>query len=265
MAEFESYSPGTPCWVDLGTTDPEAARAFYAAVFGWDYDVGPPEAGEYTVATVRGKPVAGLYAYGPEMEGTPPTWTMYLATDDAAGCARRMEQAGGTVLAGPMQVMEEGAMAVVRDPSGAVVGLWQAGRHIGARVANEPGGFIWNELLTRDLQAARGFYVDVFGYDTDEMDVGAPTPYVVLKLADREIAGMMTTPPHVPEQAPSHWLTYFAVSDTDAAVADVEKAGGQVMNGPNDSPYGRLAVVADPQGAVFTVIQSTPEGASEGG
>jgi predicted enzyme related to lactoylglutathione lyase len=261
MAEFTSYAPGTPCWVDLATSDVAAARTFYSSLFGWDYEEGPPETGGYVNAKIRGKNVAGIFTLSPEMreQGVPPVWTTYLASDDAGHAAKLIEEAGGTIVAGPMQVLEFGTMVVARDPSGATFGVWQGAKHIGAELANEPGTLTWSELLTRDLATARRFYEDAFGYQTEEMDMGADSPYVLIKVGDHMVGGLMTMPSAVPDRVPSHWMSYFAVTDADAAVETVKRGGGEVLMEPMDSPYGRFAAVADPQGAVFTVIRP-PDG-----
>lgn len=256
MAEMTAYAAGTPCWADLATSDVAAARNFYHDLLGWDYEDTGPEMGNYVLVRLHGKIVAGMYPLTADMAGIPPNWMTYLATDSVDDTVKRATDAGGTVLQPPMDVAEQGRTAVLRDPSDAVVGLWQAGQHLGAQLANEPGAFTWNELLTRNLPAARTFYTAVFGYGTDEMDVGASMPYVVLKVGDRMVGGLMDMPAEVPAEVPPHWMTYWAVADTDAAAEQVRKAGGSVFNGPADSPYGRLATVADPQGAVFTVIHA---------
>jgi predicted enzyme related to lactoylglutathione lyase len=262
MPEFDSYPPGTPCWVDLATPDLATARDFYTAVFGWQYDESPPEAGGYLLARERGKTVAGLMPMQDEQagSGSPAYWTTYLATDDAEALARQVGEHGGEVMVGPMPVMDQGSMLLWRDPTGAVAGAWQPGAMRGAELGNEHGSVIWSELLTRDLAAARRFYVDVFGYQTAEMDLGMPDPYVMIKVGEHEVGGLMTMPAELPGQVPAYWNTYFAVDDVDAALETVRQRGGRVDNDPIDAPYGRFAPVADPAGAAFTLLTPPSQG-----
>jgi predicted enzyme related to lactoylglutathione lyase len=165
------WPPGTPSWVDLQTTDPDSSRAFYSELFGWEFQVGGPETGFYGMGTLRGHEVAGV---GGMQEGVErPVWTTYLATADVDETVSKIGDAGGMVIAGPFDVMEFGRMAVFADPTGAVAGLWQAGTHIGVQLANEPGGLIWNEVMTRDYDRAKQFYADVFGYTYADMGDGS--------------------------------------------------------------------------------------------
>lgn len=256
MPQITSYEPGTPCWVDLATKDAEASRQFYGPLFSWDFEIGGPETGGYTMCRVHGLAVAGMWPMMPEMieQGMPPNWTTYFATDDLDGSVKRMTTSGGTVLNGPMEVMEQGRMAIAADPTGAAFGLWEPGAHLGAELVNEPGTLIWSELLTRDEPVAVAFYTEVFGYATESMDVGEASPYVLLKLNDRPIGGLMTMPPEVPAEVPSYWGTCFAVADADATVGVARASGATLTYGPADSPYGRYAVLLDPQGAVFSLM-----------
>ncbi|MBW3601443.1 MAG: VOC family protein [Actinobacteria bacterium] len=260
MAEVSSYAPGTPSWVDLATSDPEGARSFYGRLFGWGFEVGPPETGHYTMCQLRGRNVAGM-AGEPSREGVPTAWTTYMATDDADEVARRITEAGGTVLMGPMDVMSQGRLIVAGDPAGALFGVWQAGDHAGASLVDEPGSLVWSELATRDLAAAQVFYTQVFGYGWEAVDTGEGGPaYQVFSVDGRTVGGAMQMTADWPEQIPSHWMTYFAVADTEAAAAAAQDLGGTMRVSPTDSPYGRFAVLGDPQGAVFTVMQSTGVG-----
>ncbi|MGF7236718.1 MAG: VOC family protein [Frankia sp.] len=255
MAEFTSYEPGTPCWVDLGSPDVEASKSFYGNLFGWQVDTVPdPAAGGYSMFTLRGKMVAGL---GPLFgEGQPSAWNTYVAVDDADKTSEAVLGAGGKVLAPAMDVMKAGRMAVFMDPANAAVSVWQPREHKGAELANEPGAFCWSELDTRDLAKAKAFYPAVFGWTVD--DAGAqegPMEYYEWKRDGQTVAGMMPMPPQVPAEVPSHWLTYFAVADTDAAVAKIRELGGAVMMEPMDIPAGRFAVVAGPHGEAFGIIK----------
>lgn len=250
-----NWPEGTPCWVDLGVGDIPKATAFYSSVLGWDAQPGPPEAGGYAVALSGGRAAAGI---GPKMgpAEAPVMWLAYLASDDADATARKITQAGGTVAAAPMDVMDIGRMAVAVDPAGAVFGIWQGAKHIGAGVANEPGALTWTEHFSRDtgsFEKAKAFYAAVFGYAYDDHSAEGFT-YATLKLDGREVGGIGVYPPGTPESTPAAWGTYFGTADTDAAVAAVVKAGGKVLHEPSDSPYGRMAIVADNQGAVFNLI-----------
>jgi uncharacterized protein len=247
-----AWPAGTPCWVDLGVDDIAQARAFYAGLFGWDTQAGPPEAGGYTMCLKDGRPVAGI---GPKQgpPGTPPVWTTYLATDDADETAATIIKAGGQTFMDPFSVMDVGRMTVAADPGGAVFGVWQARAHTGFGLANEPGAVSWNENHTRDFDGNKAFYHAVFGYEYGDID-GAGIRYATLKLDGREVGGIMELDASVPAEVPSHWETYFAVADADAAVAAAQAAGGSVIRPPSDTPYGRIAMVTDDQGAEFSVI-----------
>ena len=256
MAEVKSYAAGTPSWVDLMTSDPEASRNFYRELFGWELEVGPPETGHYTICRLRGHNVAGLGGE-PAPDGTPTAWTTYIAVDDVDAAAGRITGNGGSLLMGPLDVMTQGRMAVASDPTGAVFGLWQAGEHVGATLVNEPGTVNWNELNSRDLATARQFYGAVFGYDWQDVDTGQGGPqYATFQVGGRDVGGALQMTDQWPAEVPSHWIVYFGVDDTDASVATIQRLGGAVLMPPTDSPYGRFAAVRDPQGAVFTVIKS---------
>ena len=252
MPERSGYAPGIPGWVDIGT-DVEPAKAFYGALLGWTtQDAGPPEeTGGYGFFLKDGKLVAG---YGPQQAPGPPFWTTYVIVADADETAKRVEQAGGTVVMAAMDVMTAGRMAVFQDPQGAFISVWQPGEHQGAQLVNEPGALCWNELQTRDVDGSKAFYTAVFDWEAQTHAEG-PMPYTEFKVEGTSIAGMMPMPPMIPKDVPPHWLVYFAVDDTDAAVAKAAELGGAVRMPPMDLPVGRLSVVADPQGATFAVIK----------
>lgn len=253
MPEVTSYAQGTPNWVDLQTTDQDAAKSFYAALFGWTFDDYPmPEGGAYSMAKLGGHDVAAISGQSPEMvaAGAPPMWNTYLAVDSADEAAAKVEAAGGKLAMGPFDVMEAGRMAFVMDPSGAAVALWQAKDHVGAALVNEPGTVIWNELVSTDSSAAR-FYEQVVGLTTSDTEMGGDS-YTMFQVQDRPVGG--TTAPQMPG-VPNHWHVYFAVADADAAVAQATEHGGSVLTDPFDSPVGRMATIRDPQGAVFSIIR----------
>lgn len=259
MPEVTGYAAGVPSWVDLQTTDPDGARAFYGALLGWDFEVGPPETGHYTNCRVRGHLVAGMV--GTPQHETPTAWTTYLASDDVDATLRQAAEAGGTVAIETIEIMDQGRMGGVIDPTGAFVGLWEARAHVGATLVNEPGCVTWNELATRDLDAAQRFYGALFPYDFTDEDTGGGGPRYRTFHTDGDVrGGMLGMDANWPEGVPAHWSVYFSVADTDAAVSSAERLGATVHVPPTDSTYGRFAVLTDPQGAAFTVMRSTEPG-----
>lgn len=253
----ESWPPGTPAWVDIGVPDLDAARTFYGPLFDWDFLVGPPETGYYTSCVRDGEQVAAI---GGQMPGdeTPPNWTVYLATDDAAATAAAIEANGGQVILAPMQVMEFGTMAIFADPTGAVAGLWQSGTHTGANRVNEPGAVVWNEQASRDLDAAKAFYAAVFGYTYTDLSTEG-FQYVSFEVGGQTRGGLGSISPEWGPDVPPHWLTYFQVADADTAVAYVGSHGGVVVRPAWDTEYGRMAILEGPFGETFAVMQP-PEG-----
>jgi predicted enzyme related to lactoylglutathione lyase len=250
MAEPREYAPGTPSWVDLGTPDLDAARAFYGSLFGWEIVDQGEEAGHYSMCMLRGLPVAGM---GPQMNPGPPHWTTYVSVADADAAVGKVKDAGGTVFMDPMDVMDVGRMAIFADTEGAVAAVWQPRAHKGAGIVNEPGSLCWNELASRNTAAAKQFYGAVFGWGANTSP-GPPMEYTEWMLGDTAIGGMMEMGPHMPPDIPPHWLAYFAVADCDASAAQIKEQGGAVHAGPMDIPAGRFAAGADPQGASFGVI-----------
>jgi predicted enzyme related to lactoylglutathione lyase len=241
-------------WVDLSTPDPAAAQAFYGGLFGWQFDDVRHE-GEliYHNAHIDGYRVAGLGRQDAEMAagGVPALWTTYINHEDAAAVAAKAQRAGGTVLVPPMQVMDQGHMAVIVDPSGAVFGVWQPLAHIGAQLVNMPNTLVWNELQTPAIGAARDFYGEVFGWEYEVDGNG----YVLARVNGREQAGMMALDPSWGD-VPPNWLLYFLVSDAAAAAARAQELGGSVSVPVTEAPgVGRFAILSDPQGAVFSVIE----------
>jgi predicted enzyme related to lactoylglutathione lyase len=264
MSQFTHYAPGTPCWIDLATSDLDAAQEFYTSLFGWTYNDAGEEFGHYNMVMLKDQPVAGMMRLMPEQEaqGVPPSWTTHLASDSVDATEKLIRDGGGAILAGPMDIPQTGRMLVAQDPTGAVFGVWEDGGHPGSALGNEPGAFTWNELVTRDVQGAFDFYASVFHYGRQEMDFGGQ-PYIVFKVNDRGVGGMTAMPPGVSSDIPPYWLTYFAVTSTDAAVDNARSQGGTVLTDPMDSPYGRWATLQDPQGAVFTVMTAPQEGTQQ--
>lgn len=255
MSQRTSYTQGTPCWVDLMTTDPEAAKPFYGQLFGWTYDDVPmPQGPAYSMAVKDGV-VAAIARQPPEMaaEGVPPMWNTYLAVDDVDEVAARVEPAGGKLLVAPFDVMDAGRMAVVTDSTGAAVGLWQARGHIGATRVNEPGTMCWNQLLTDNEYAAVTFYQRVLGLTTSTMEIGG-APHTVFVSGADTVAGIAAAPPGVP----NHWHVYFAVEDASAAAQHATELGGTVLTGPMDTSIGTRAILRDPQGGAFGIFTPNP-------
>lgn len=255
MSERTSYAPGTPCWVDLGSPDLDASVEFYKALFGWEVPASEnvEQTGGYRRATKDGVDVVGMMPL--MQEGQPPAWSSYVSVTDAKATAAAVEEAGGSVLAEPMDVMGLGWMAVFADPAGAVFGIWQPGTFLGAGIVNEPGALAWNELNTRDVEGAKAFYGAVFGWGFEDNDMGEMGKYTTITLGGNPIGGILDMDERgVPEEIPVHWLAYFATEDTDATVAQATERGGGLMMGPVDIPVGRFAILTDPHGAVFAVI-----------
>jgi len=254
--KMTDYAPGTPSWVDLGSPDPDASKAFYSALFGWEPQPAPPEAGGYTIFHLCGGPVA---AVGPLINPSgPAAWMWYATTANIDETARRVEAAGGKVLVAPMTVMAAGRMAVFLDATGAPFSAWQPGRGAGtfsgAHLVNEPGTFTWNELTTRDTGGAMEFYAEVLDWTAVVSD--SPTmPYVEFQAGGRSVAGMIAGD-EVPADPDSNWLIYFAVADCDTVAARCEELGGTVSTPPTELPgTGRYAICADGLGARFAVIR----------
>lgn len=253
--EMESYQHGVPSWIDHNGPDPAKASEFYRALFGWDIMEGGPEFGGYNLATKEGKPVAGI---GPQMGGPgPSSWATYVNVDSADDVTEKVLAHGGTVLVQPMDVMDQGRMAVFADPAGAVIGIWQPGTMKGAGLVNEHGTLGWNELVTSDVEGSKAFYGAVFGWGHASHEGGPPGGYTEWKVGGRTMGGMMAKPPGMPAEIPSYWGVYFVVPDVDATVAKANELGGGVFLPAFDSPQGRIAGIVDPFGAMFSVISPT--------
>ena len=260
MSTTLTHAPGTFSWADLGTPDPAAAKRFSTGLFGWAFEDRPISKGEYyTMLLQDGKSVAALYAQQADQRsaGIPPHWLSYVTVESADRVSTHAAELGGTVLAPPFDVMEHGRMAVIQDPTGGVVALWEPRNHPGAGLLGEPGALCWNELCTRDPARAGAFYADLLGWARETM----PLPgfeYTVFKRGDQPAGGMMAIQPDWGDMPP-HWSVYFAVEDCDGTAATAAKMGGAVLMGPADIPdVGRFATLRDPQGAIFSVLQALP-------
>jgi uncharacterized protein len=261
MADRESYAQGTPSWVDLATTDIAGAKAFYGELFGWSFnDLAEGDNVFYSMATMRGSNVAAIAPQQPEQvaAGVPAHWQMYITVVDVDAAAALVEGAGGSLHVPPFDVMDAGRMAVVTDPTGAFVLLWTAANNPGAAIVNEPGAFTWSELVAAPNDRTASFYEIVTGLKTISMPMADGSEYGGFTLdgtPDTMVAGTMA--PQMPG-IPAHWSIYFGAADVDVAAARVAELGGSVLVEPFDIPVGRMAVVADPQGAGFNLFQMAP-------
>lgn len=253
-------------WTDISLPDPEAGKAFYAGLFGWEGEEQFDPDGNYiyTMFSLGGRHVAGM---GPQMpgqaeSGIPPMWNSYINVSDVDATLARVEEAGGKIVMPAMDVMAAGRMSFAADPTGGVFALWQAGEHHGAGVFNEPGAMTWNELATRDVESAKGFYQQALGWDYERFD--GPMEYWVIEIegkvdgdedADDDYnGGILSMDDTWPAELPAHWMVYFQVADTDAAGERVKELGGKVVVEPFDTPAGKIAVVNDSQGGTFSII-----------
>ncbi|WP_405018740.1 VOC family protein [Kitasatospora sp. NBC_00070] len=254
----EPYAVGTPCWVDLNARDQQAALDFYKDLFGWQGEIGPQEFGGYAICAKNDKPVAGIMGpvdVEPGQPQVPSNWTTYLSTDDADATLTAIGDNGGTVLLPVMTVGSTGKMLVAADPSGAVFGVWQPLDFFGAQLVNEAGAVVWNELHTSAPGAVGAFYDAVFGARIAPME--QMPEYLSYNVAGRGVAGVLDLA-NDPPGTPPHWRTYFAVDDVDSTVDALVRAGGNLLDPPTDQPWGRVALVQDLDGAVFSLITPVP-------
>lgn len=280
MPERDGYIPGVPCWVDTSQPDPQASLPFYEGLFGWAFDNVMPDSapGTYHMGRIRGGDAGAI---GSLPEGAPPVamWNTYIWVDSADDAASKTRDAGGTVIQEPFDVMDAGRAAVLADHEGAMFLVWQPDAHKGARVVNEHGALNFNTLRTRDPEGAKAFYRAVFGWGTlalpagimwtlpgygdhleestpglrDQMaQMGAPEGFIDVVASLNPIAADDA-------QTPAHWSVAFAVDDADAAAAKAKELGGEIVAGPFDAPWVRMAVIKDPQGATFVASQFVAE------
>ena len=252
MAERTSYAPGTPSWADLTVPDLDAALRFYGGLFGWDFEDQGEHAGHYHQALKNGRRVAGI---GPNQPGSPPMafWTTYLSGTDVDAHVSAVTAAGGSVMVGPLQVLDAGRMIAAQDPSGALFGIWETGEHKGAQLYDEHAALSWNELMTRDLEGAVRFYGSLFDYAFEPLPEEAEG-YRLLKVGEAYVGGIWG----LADDSAAHWVAYFKHDDVDAGFERVRALGGELAGEPVDSPYGRWATVRDPQGASFRLISTNP-------
>ncbi len=237
------------------SSDTARTSAFYSALFGWHAEEPAPQYGGYFNFSHDGVLVAGCVAK-PANNPMPDAWTVYLESPDARAAVAAAEARGSTILAPVMDVGDLGTMAVVTDPGGAVIGIWQPAAHPGFDISDQPGTPVWFEVLTRDYSDSVDFYRDVFLWKTHVMSDTPEFRYTTLGDGEHQSAGIMDGSAFLPDGAPSSWSVYFRMADTDAALRTVTDNGGGVMRPAEDTPYGRMATVSDPMGAIFKLIGS---------
>jgi predicted enzyme related to lactoylglutathione lyase len=261
MSERTEYAPGEFCWVDLSSTDIDAGKRFYGELLGVEAEAapgGPEVTGGYGFFTKNGKQVAG---FGPTMQdGQASAWSSYVNVENADDTAEKVRGAGGQVLFEPMDLPNDsGRMAVCQDPTGAVFSIMQQDQHTGAELVNESGTWTWNNLMTRDLQGAKDFYGQVFGWEATHSEE-APSNVLMWQVKGQRwpegLGGLMGIGTDLPAEMPAHWQVYFTVEDADGSIEQAKQMGGQLAFGPLDVPVGRLAVLVDPQGAPVAIFES---------
>ncbi|WP_227996903.1 VOC family protein [Nocardia australiensis] len=251
----EVWQPGTPAWIDCQVDDPVKAGEFYAQLFGWEIQGSDPGGGGYLMAAKSGAAAAGIGPKPDSMPGMPAVWTTYFAVEDAEAAAAKVTAAGGRLLMPTFDVMEFGRMFVAADPGDAVFAVWEAKAHNGAAVYNEHGAYCWNELRTRDLAAAKSFYADVFGFGYTDFKFG-PAEYSIFTPPARTegVGGLSDDSATAAATMPDYWLVWFQYDDVDAGIDTARELGGTVLQPAVDSPVGRSALIAGPQGEPFGII-----------
>ena len=251
MADTPTPTPGGFNWLELHTPDQKAAKAFYCALFGWefnDFPLGPDSV--YTIFNLQGRATAAAYESSPE-RGIPPHWLLYVTVANADSSAAKVSELGGTVVMPPMDVMDQVRLAVFQDPTGAHIALSQPINNTGLGVKEEPGSFAWADLFSTDSEKAAKFYCDLFGWTT----YVEGSPYIHFKNGEEFIAGSM--PGSLPQGVPSHWMPYIAVANTDESLAKAVSLGAKALFGPVDlEGVGRFASLMDPQGAAISIFQA---------
>ena len=262
MPTIELHRTSTAAWFDLMVPDGAMARAFYGKVFGWSYRIAGPETGHYALAQVNGASAAGI---GQPIPGStfPAAWTVYFSVDHADKTASRIEALGGEVVMPPFDIPSAGRMVIAQDPTGAVFGLWQAGKHRGAQIADEPGAMTWCETNTRDAENSCTFYSELLNLRSQRLDAGPQLEYYTLHHPneDRPVAGVRQMDDSLDVLVPGHWLVYFAVANLKKTIAAIKSLHGVIRHGPFETPYGKVVVATDNQGARFCAIElSQPHG-----
>ena len=251
MPTIDAHDPGTICWIDLSSTDAAGAAEFYCDLFGWTAAEPIENAGGYRMLLHEGRNVAGLAPVWGDTDRS--SWSTYVASADADATCTAAVRNGGEVVMDAMDVLDAGRMAVLRDPDGAQVSVWQAGLHQGCEVQGEPGAPIWSELVTRDAAGARLFYGEVFGWLAEEQEFGG-VPYTVWKHGGQLVGATLELDDSWPEATHPHWLVSIATSDCDGTARRCLQLGGSVRQPPSDVGQGRCALLEDPAGAAFSIV-----------
>jgi predicted enzyme related to lactoylglutathione lyase len=260
MGEVSRYPHGTFCWIDLATTDVPGAKDFYRRLLGWEMEDLPSGESAYTMCRLDGKDVAAIYETPePQRSQLPPHWNSYIAVDDLDAATAAAKGLGATVMAEPFDVADTGRMAVIQDPTGAVVTLWEAKPFLGARLVNEVGTWSWNELVTPDIEEAKAFYAGLLGWEAEDVPAGVPRASFTL---DRLLIGGVHAPAKGEGDA-ARWEVSFRVADADASADRAQELGAQVLLPVMEIPVGRFAILRDPTGAAFT-IAAFPAGPFKG-
>ncbi|KRE79286.1 VOC family protein [Arthrobacter sp. Soil763] len=258
MTKRTGFGHGEICWADLQTPDVDAAKAFYAALFGWRYEDQPtPDGRSYAMAFLDHDLVGVIAPQNPQQQeaGTPAQWNVYFAADDAAELAAEVPHAGGALEFGPEAVADTGVMVFFAPPGGGTTGVWQAGSHVGTARMEEPGALAWAELLTPEPQAAVGLFQQLFGHEVTEYPQDDGGTYTTLMAGGAEVAGIATVPAGERNLQPG-WQVYFGVPSAAAAVVAAMEAGGVVLVEPEDvEEAGTIATIRDPQGGVISLLE----------
>jgi predicted enzyme related to lactoylglutathione lyase len=275
MSERDGFAPGVPCWVDTWQPDADAAMSFYTQIFDWEAEDTMPDGveGTHYMCRLRGRDVAAIAS---RPEGAPPVtaWTTYVWVDDVDATVAKAKDAGGSALVEPFDALDGGRIAVIADPAGAAIGIWQPGAHRGAQLVNEPSAYAMSALMTADPEGAKQFYPEVFGWEIETFEMGEDEMVMWLvpgyvggepqQPVRRDVVAAMVPPDANGDAPPPHWNVDFWIADVDAAATKVEDLGGQILTPPFDLPGTglRQGVFMDPQGATFSLTQ--PPGYSEG-
>lgn len=250
--------PGAPCWIDLMSSQPERARSFYAALFGWTYDdADAAQSGQYFNAFKDGEPVAGIVGNDGEA-GYPDTWSTYLRVKDIEATVSMATRQGGKVLRQITEIVPRGRIALLQDPAGASVGLWEFGEHLGFRRHGEPGAPFWHELHARNYVKTVEFYHQVFDWKTTVVSDTDDFRYTTLGEGPQAVAGILDAAADLGPGYPAVWQVYLQTEDTDATISQALTMGASVIEPPTDTPFGRIASLSDPTGALFKIAQPSP-------
>lgn len=259
MNDKNNYPQGVFCWAELCTHNWQEGKAFYTALFEWGSDDQPIGDDEYyTMLQKQGDDIAAMYQMPKEQvaDSIPSYWLTYIAVDDVDACAMKAQELGAKIIAGPHNVMDAGRMLMLKDPAGATVALWQGKEHIGCKRPCELNTPYWHEMATRDSETSRHFYCELLGWQS-EIKPMEGMDYTLFLVAGKPVAGMLQMTDEWPQDVPPHWMIYFAVDNCDSYVKKVASLGGQVCVPATDIPdVGRFSVICDPQGAVFSIIES---------